>query len=322
MPLIPVIGRKQPKMRLLIALLYIVLSLGAVTMVYPFVVMFATSITSPVDRDEFRPVPAYLRDDGWLYRKYVEAKYNEDIPRFNATLSNDLATFKDLTAPSDLQSAGTERRVKEWLAFRSALPESHWMLGGITNLSRITPEMVTRYREMLQQRYGAIEAVNTAYRQTYATWEDIRPPLQKWDDRTYQPTPSREYQEFLEFKLKQPLRYRITVSGDGLFQDWLRLKYGAGPEKLNAAWGTAYKSRFEVRLPRRAPAHPVQRADWLKFVRAELPGQFAAVDPAGAPLYRRFLAQRYPDPKVFRTRYAGTVFATVPLAGERVTANQ
>jgi ABC-type glycerol-3-phosphate transport system permease component len=317
MPLIPVIGRKQPKMRLLIAVLYTVLSLGAITMVYPFVVMVATSVTSPVDRDEFRPVPAYLRDDVWLYRKYVEAKYNEDIPRFNAALSNDVATFKDLTVPAGVQSPGTQRRVEEWLAFRSTLPESHWMLGGTTNPNtfRITPEMVTRYREMLQRRYGTIEAANTAYRQTYAIWEDIRPPLQKWDDRTYQPTPSRENQEFLDFKLKQAPRYRITVSGDGLFQDWLRLKYGAPPDKLNAAWGTAYKSRFEVRLPQRAPSHRVQRADWLKFVRAELPGQFVAVDPAGAPRYRRFLAQRYTDPQVFRTRYAGTPLAAGALSG-------
>src|SRR5438067_13333259 len=104
MPLIPVIGRKQPKMRLIIALLYTVLSLGAITMVYPFVVMIATSVTSPVDRDEFRPVPAYLRNDLWLYRKYIEAKYNEDIPRFNAILSNDDATFTDLAAPARLRS--------------------------------------------------------------------------------------------------------------------------------------------------------------------------------------------------------------------------
>src|SRR5436309_1456865 len=99
MPLIPVIGRRQPKMRLLIALLYTVLSLGAVTMVYPFVVMIGTSFTSPVDHDEFRPIPAYLTDDTWLFRKYVEAKYNEDIPKFNAQLSNDVATFKDLMPP-------------------------------------------------------------------------------------------------------------------------------------------------------------------------------------------------------------------------------
>jgi ABC-type glycerol-3-phosphate transport system permease component len=304
MPLLPVIGRKQPRMRLVIALLYTVLSLGAITMVYPFVVMIATSVTSPVDRDEFRPVPAYLRNDLWLFRKYIEAKYNEDIPRFNAILSNDVASFKDLLVPADERSAGTRRRVEEWQAFRTTLPESYRMLGGSTNQSRITPEMITRYRAFLQRRYGSLDAVNAAYRQTYSTWEDVRPALQKWDDRTYQPTPSREYTDYLAFKAEQPPRYWITVSGDGLFQDWLRLKYGATPEKLNAAWGTQYRSRFDVRLPERAPANPAQQADWLKFVRQELPGQFVAVDPAGAPLYRQFLAQRYPDPGVFAARYA------------------
>src|SRR2546429_5303536 len=129
MPLIPVIGRKQPKMRLLIALLYTALALGAVTMVYPFVVMIGTSVTSPVDHDEFRPVPAYLWDDRWLFRKYVERKYNEDIPRFNALLSNELATFKDLRAPPGLGTAGVKRRVADWLAFRASLPASQWMLG-------------------------------------------------------------------------------------------------------------------------------------------------------------------------------------------------
>ena len=99
MPLIPIIGRKQPKMRLVIALLYTALTLGAITMVYPFVVMIATSFTSPVDHDEFRPVPSYITDDIWLFRKYIEAKYNEEIPRFNAALSNDVASFKDLAPP-------------------------------------------------------------------------------------------------------------------------------------------------------------------------------------------------------------------------------
>ena len=47
MPLIPVIGRKQPKMRLLIALLYTALSVGAVTMVYPFVVILTVPLGAP-----------------------------------------------------------------------------------------------------------------------------------------------------------------------------------------------------------------------------------------------------------------------------------
>ena len=130
MPLIPVIGRRQPKMRLLIALLYTALSLGAVTMVYPFIVMIGTSVTSPVDHDEFLPVPAYVWDDRWLFRKYVELKYNEDTPRFNALLSNDLATFKDLRRPAGIETAAGRRRVADWLAFRARAAHRRVDAGG------------------------------------------------------------------------------------------------------------------------------------------------------------------------------------------------
>ena len=41
MPIISTIGRKQPKMRFVLGLIYTVLTLGAVTMVYPFIVMIS-----------------------------------------------------------------------------------------------------------------------------------------------------------------------------------------------------------------------------------------------------------------------------------------
>src|SRR5436305_13368400 len=124
MPLIPVIGRKQPKMRLRIGALYLVLGLGAVTMVYPFVVMLGTSITSTVDRNEFRPVPAYLRSDLWLFRKYVAVKYQENISEFNSWLGNEVADFKDLAFPTIVEPPVTRLHVAEWQSFRAGLPIS------------------------------------------------------------------------------------------------------------------------------------------------------------------------------------------------------
>src|ERR1051326_4144082 len=96
MPIISTIGRKQPKMRVILGLIYGILTLGSVTMIYPFIVMISTSFTSPVDKDEFVPVPRYFYDDAWLFKKYVEAKYNEDLPKFNISFSNDVADFKDV----------------------------------------------------------------------------------------------------------------------------------------------------------------------------------------------------------------------------------
>ncbi len=300
-------------MRLIIAALYAVLSIGAVTMVYPFLVMLGTSFTSEVDKDEFRPIPRYVHDDAQLFRKYVEAKYNEDIPKFNAYLGNDLPEFKKVEVPENV----SQTRVADWLEFKKALPDTYKMLGSVANLSRITPELQTHYQSWLRARYkNSLDEVNRAYRENNLQWEDVLIPVEDWNLRAYQPVLNRKYQEFLEFRSEQPARYFNTASGDGLFQDWLRLRYGTEPGPLNAAWGTEYKNRFEVRLPERRPANPQMAKDWEEFARKELPSQFVGADPSAAPLYRRFLRQQYEGAisllnRRYGTRHAG--FSAVPL---------
>ena len=172
-----------------------------------------------IDVNDFR----YFYDEEWLFKKYIEAKYNEDLPRFNVAFSNDLATFKDVTPPAN----ASRLMVEEWRAFKRSLPATSKMLGSAVSISRITPEMVGRYRGFLQQRYGSLEHVNEAYKETNSTWEEVLMPVEDWNTRGYQPTPGRKYQEFLYFKEQQPERYLWTASGDGLFQEWLRLRYGA-----------------------------------------------------------------------------------------------
>lgn len=290
MPIISTVGRRSPKMRLIIALLYTVLALGAVTMVYPFLIMVSTSFTSEVDKDDFRPIPRYFTSDRWLFRKYVEAKYNEDIPKFNSLLSNDLPEFKKLQPPAKVNLT----RVNDWLAFKRTLPDTYKMLAAVTTLSNITPEMQTRYQAWLSNRYhGSLAAVNRAYAENNEQWEDVLIPVEDWNRRDYQPVLGRKYREFLEFRAQQPARYLVAAAGDGLFQQWLKLRYGDPPDALNKAWGTRWASRFQVTLPERLPAQPQQAKDWEEFVRTELPTQFVGADPAAQPLFRKFLAQQY-----------------------------
>src|SRR2546426_977125 len=125
MPIISTIGRKQWKLRGVIGLIYAVLLLGSVTMVYPFMVMIATSFTSEVDKDEFRAIPSYFTDDAWLFKKYIEAKNNQDLPKYCICFSSDLASFKDVAPPRDVNP----QMVAEWLAFKRTLPPTYKMLG-------------------------------------------------------------------------------------------------------------------------------------------------------------------------------------------------
>jgi len=78
MAVILTVERKTAKARLFLALVYAVLSLGGVTMVWPFLVMLASSLTGPYDYYRFSPVVRALWDRDDRFLRYVASCY----PRF------------------------------------------------------------------------------------------------------------------------------------------------------------------------------------------------------------------------------------------------
>ena len=63
MPLISQIGRKHWRTRLLIVAIYAVLIVGAVGMLYPFLLMLAGATKSAVDMAQSSVLPAFLHDE-------------------------------------------------------------------------------------------------------------------------------------------------------------------------------------------------------------------------------------------------------------------
>jgi len=59
MPIIPVIGRSKPTVRMVIIGIYTVLSILGVTMVTPFLITLASSTANDYDYDRFYPIPRY-----------------------------------------------------------------------------------------------------------------------------------------------------------------------------------------------------------------------------------------------------------------------
>ncbi len=72
------VERKTAKARIFLALVYAVLSLGGITMVWPFLVMFAASLTGPYDYYRFSPVVRALWDRSDRFMRYIATCY----PRF------------------------------------------------------------------------------------------------------------------------------------------------------------------------------------------------------------------------------------------------
>lgn len=302
MPIISIIGRKQKKMRALIAALYIILTVGAVTMVYPFLLMVSTSFTSPVDQNEFRVVPRYFHDDASLYRKYVEAKFDEDIVRYNIHVGADLATFEDLEPPAGVN----HKFVAEWREFVDTLPLDYLMLAHSGSLSRITPEMVIEYRAFLRKKFdGDLDKLNKVYRETNETWLEPGIPIEDWTMRNFSPDRTQKYADFLKFKAAQPKRYLLTVSVDGLFQDHLRLTCGE-VKAINKALGLNCKSRADVHFPARKPAGPFGPI-WEDYIRKDCPVHFIRIDAHATAAYDAFIKRKYVNIAAYNRAYKSSI---------------
>ena len=80
MAVILTVERKTAKAKVFLALVYAALSLGGVTMVWPFLVMLASSLTGPYDYYRFSPLVRALWDRNDRFMRYVATCY----PRFPA----------------------------------------------------------------------------------------------------------------------------------------------------------------------------------------------------------------------------------------------
>ena len=60
MPIVSQVGGRSLKVRLMYASIFLVLIVGAVTMVYPFLLMLAGSVKSEADAVRITPLPGVL----------------------------------------------------------------------------------------------------------------------------------------------------------------------------------------------------------------------------------------------------------------------
>lgn len=314
MPIISIIGRKQRKMRVLINALYVMLTLGAITMVYPFILMVSTSFTSYVDQDEFRVVPRYLYNDGALLRKYVEVKYNEDIVRYNQWFGKDYGTFEEVQPPKQVN----RKLVAEWRSFQASLPRKHMMLASSYSAAAnaITPSLVTEYRAFLRKKFGgSIESLNHTYEEADESWMDVGMIAEDWAMRDFKVDTSVKFRDYTGFKNSLPQRYLLPIPLDGLYQDGLRLRLGS-MKVINKALGLhpPAAKRSEIHLTSRVPPLPAGR-EWEDFIRTDCPVRFVRLDSEASPAYREFIRTKYGSLAAYNRAYGAQIksFADLTL---------
>ena len=267
MSIISTIGRKSLKVRCLIWSIYLVLTLGALTMIYPFWLMISGTGKSSTDVAELKIIPSYLVNDDAYYRKTVASLFNEYVVSAQMLYNMPIHDFRQLEIPVDKK----EKFCKEWEEFLALknFPFYYYMLGhshaGVSNNTR--PENFRIYKDKLFDEFnGDLSAMNDAKGTEFATWNSLMVKEQPCVPRRNMPNPTVKYnEEWYMFKSTVPKHHRIYVNASGFFKgSFLYPQYSKEVENYNKSHKTSYKDYADVRLTQRYPANGTakEREDW------------------------------------------------------------
>ena len=279
-------------MRAVIALLYLALTAGAVTTVYPFLVMLGSSVTSDYDQNNYDIVPGYLREAKPLFGKYAEDKYAGDPASISAAYSHSFPTLQDITRPESIDRA----RVDDWNRFFAAQPLSYKQAGFLGKGTAYTPSrLLPLYQDFLRNRFhDDIAALDRAYTEEDSTFLSVYPPFEQPTKHTWLPDSNAKTRDWHDFESRLTPDWFRPVLSDPIFDQWLKEEPYAGKiADLNAAWGTHYTGFAEIPLDARPTGNAAQQKDWETFVRTKLPLPFVSVAPSAAAAYRSSLQKAY-----------------------------
>ena len=308
MALIPAVGRKTPKMRVLVGALYLILTLGAVAMVYPFLVMLGASTESQYEKSSPEIVPRYLYSSTALFGKYAEDKYRGDIDAISAAYGTNYAALQDVKPPTQ----SDPNTVREWNAFAAALPAQYKSAGFGGAAAAYSPSsLLDKYHAFLRTRFhGNIRALDLAYSQEDEDFLTVFPPFEQPGSHTWTSRSDAKSADWKAFEATLPLNYFVVVGADPLYQRWLKEEAEPDLKTLNAAWRTRLHSYGDIALSPLPVGNAGQRGDWEKFVRTQLPFRDTRVAPSAGPAFQAFLARQYHNSIAEYNKSYGTQLAS------------
>lgn len=325
MPILSTIGRRSWRVRLLLFTINAVLLAGAISMVYPFLLMLSGSTKSGVDAASARLVPPFLTEEAALYAKYVEGLFNESLDMLRYTYRGDLSSFEQVRPPEATNPA----LAKAWLEFleQADLPSYASAAGFIaTPVSLgVQPHRLRGFKRQLADGFeGDIQALNRDLGTHFPSWNAFLVLPGHYLLRRNRPGTDPIDLAFRAYKEKIPPGESYYAPIEGFYRaGFLMSQYTRSIESYNEAHDTAHASWDEVRLDRTAPpdeeASKREREDWLSFTRSVLNLLWIDVHPEAALPYRSFLSARYVDIEDLNDTY-GTGYAhfdEVPLLPPR-----
>jgi multiple sugar transport system permease protein len=291
MPIISEIGKKDIRVRLLYAAIYVVLLLGTVTMIYPLMLMLSGSVKSEADSWSIQPYPEFWFDDLILFQKYAESKYNVLSLDAQQAWSKPVLSWRSIKQPQKLDP-GLIRDFRNW---RATIPPDQRIAGQVSGKG-ILPKNLRSYRSYMSRKYnGDLSAYNLAANQFSTSWSNVRLPTEIIGRYRNRNLPEDFRKVMIEWYATLPADELIVDGARGQYA--LVYLYGVYTSRIDAynqAHGTNYKSYADVPLSDRVPAKKgLERDDWTKFVRNEIKLSSIRLDASLEPSFRKHINKQY-----------------------------
>jgi multiple sugar transport system permease protein len=314
--IISTVGAKHWKPRLAVALIYLVLILGAVTMIYPFLLMLAGSVKSEADADRITPYPEFWFNDHVLFQKYVESKHNATIANCRLAWGVSVPSWRRIELPEPV----APEIIADFGAWRETDEARSLGLLGHTSGARLLPLNARLWRKSMEDKYdGDLRAYCQDSGTMVTDWTGVMPPFEIVGRYRLRSGTEQSRQDYESFKAQRPgadLFFRDPQANFVL--DVLSAKYGRTIGDLNAALGTYWRDWDEVLLMKEdgAPPDPLE-ADREAYLRGTAPLQYIRLAdiPASRDAYHRYLAKRHGSVRAYNAmhRTSHTDFTDVPF---------
>jgi len=289
--------RKDSKVILLLSIIYIFLSIGALTMIYPLLLMLSGSVKGKLDAYEFDVVPKFLVNDDALYKRYTEQKYNEKVDEYQIANKEFIRIFKKVEPPIQIN----EIILNDWKNFqiKTDIPASFFHVGNMYYLpganNRVTTKNTRKFRNYIRDLCGnSSEKFRSMFKTQLPNWYFLDLTPERLLDRNYKIPQTKFANVFYDFKKEIQFEDRVYLSLDGKFSKYLRSlnAYNGSIESFNKKHNTLFKTFFDISFSNSYPSDLLSK-HWETFVRFELNPQFIFLNNQGRSLFNSYTSKKF-----------------------------
>lgn len=335
-------------MRMFLGHVYLLLIIGGLTMVYPFMLMLSASISDDVDVEDHDLIPLYLSDDDQLMRKYLAEKYagmpTEIAPYFKLMYNLPTLTRLDGIEKEALpdfahrfETEEFETMIEDWREFKSALDVKYtthnfeYRFRGGAAIVGLVPGL---WRKHLKERFdNDIDSYNNYYDAAQLSWSaggganssayTVNPPGHGIaETHRFWLVKTRLQNDWDKFRSEMDPRFVRVFKEDFWYRHFLIQQYGT-LDKINNHVNGTYQTVSDIYCPLTMPESGVEQETWKLFMLDRCPVYFIYVHGDYNEAFRDFLSLKFSLDE-FKDVYRTPIndWNDVAFPNEAPTANQ